>query len=227
MTEDITISFPANRHDIAKAIGEALMAIGSAPGASGGLKTYTEEEEAEMFGGGQAQTTEEDGTAPAEEDGASLAADANSHVDLNDVPFNAEFCGKAKEPFYASGKNKGQWKKRKGVSDEAYENWYASAQPATNTAAPAAEAEVNTAAAFAGSQPQTQEVDESVPTDCGSFMGWVSAQQAAGLLTQDHVTQAYQQLGLQVTSLFPPNDPATIAQHVAALHAALAPMVQA
>ena len=54
------------------------------------------------------------------------AADSSPDgVDHNGVEKNAEFCGNAASPFYGSGKRKGQWKKRQGVADEAYDEWYA------------------------------------------------------------------------------------------------------
>ena len=47
-------------------------------------------------------------------------------VDLKGVEFNADYCGASKDaPFMASGKTKGQWKRKRHVSQEAYDEWYA------------------------------------------------------------------------------------------------------
>lgn len=140
-------------------------------------------------------------------------------VDCNGVTFNNEYCGKAAQPFYGSGKRKGQWKKRKGVDDAAYDAWYAEVlgdELPSATATPPAE--INTAAAF-GSAPAVQTAATSdVPLNCGTFMGWVSAKQAGGLITQAEVTQAYTALGLSVTSLFPPTPPEQVSAHIAELY---------
>lgn len=144
----------------------------------------------------------------------------STEVDPHGVVFNAEFCGKAKQPFYASGARKGQWKKRQGVAEEAYDAWYAS-QPKADAGqgATTSEEHVNTAGAFGGNANSAPDVQ--TPTDCGAFMGWVSGKQAAGLLTQEDIGNAYTTAGVQVTDLFPPNDPATVEGHVRALHALL------
>jgi hypothetical protein len=50
-------------------------------------------------------------------------------------------------------------------------------------------------------------------------MGWVSAKQAAELLTQDDVNAAYATVGLQgVADLFPPNSAQVVADRVLQLH---------
>lgn len=150
--------------------------------------------------------------------------DPNARVDTNGVPFSDEFCGEAKVPFYASGPHKGQWKKRKGVSEEDYNSWYANALTAAgnNPAATKEDTPLDTAGAFGNNQnAATDQVKAAAPKDCGEFMGWVSGQQAAGLLNQIDITDAYATLNLQVTDLFPPNDAATISRNVANLYAVL------
>lgn len=180
---------------------------------------------------GNDQDTTQCATHEQKDEDAPAAGGDTSQVDTKGVPFNGDFCGKAKEPFYASGPRKGQWKKRKGVDDADYDAWYASAIPAPG-ATTQQEAPLDTSGAFGGTdtagafQQQTPQVQggtpsEAIPTDCGTFMGWVSAQQAAGRLTQQQVTDAYSQLGIEVTSLFPPNDANTIAGHVSQLHGLL------
>lgn len=148
-----------------------------------------------------------------------LATDTRQ--DPNGVPFNPEYCGSAAIPFYASGPREGQWKKRKGVADEAYDAWYASARPIDE--APANE-QLDTSDAF-GTGDQTS-LAEPIPTDCGTFMGWVSAQQAAGRLTQTQVNDGYTQCGVKITDLFPPNPADQIAQNIAKLHALLSQLAE-
>ena len=138
--------------------------------------------------------------------------------DTKGVIFDPEFCGEATEPFYGSGKRGGQWKKKRGaVTEEAYDEWYA-AQVARIAAGNDAgdDKPIDTSGAFGGGDDQL--AGDPAPEDCGAFMGWVSAKQAAGLLTQDDIGAAYSQAGVQVTDLFPPNDEATVKQNVAELY---------
>ena len=160
--------------------------------------------------------------APHTTGGGSTGAPADTtsnEVDEKGVVFDAKFCGKAAIPFYGTGKRKGQWKKLRGVTDEAYDAWYTSQPKAEVTNTAEDDEPVNTAGAF--SADTTAAPDSNAPTDCGSFMGWVSAKQAAELLTQDDIGQAYLKVGVAVTDLFPPNDPATIEKHVTALYVML------
>lgn len=162
-------------------------------------------------GGGTSTTPFADAAADGPDD-----TGAGHEVDALGVAFNTEFCGKAKDPFYGSGKRKGQWKKLRGVTDEQYDAWYI-VQLEPGAAQETAD-QVDTSTAF-GAAPAAEVTP--APTDCGSFMGWVSAKQAAGLLTQDDIGNAYTLAGVQVTDLFPPNDPATVEKHVTALYMAL------
>lgn len=261
----IKIEFPADRPDIALAMAKALHRIGKEGGATSQADDLAEETtpvkstvaestespqaetEAENTGTAQAAKTDSKdhstSDAPASLFDRAPAVEIPDDVDTNGVAFNAELCGKAKEPFYGSGKRKGQWKKRKGVDDAAYDAWYAGelgngstgttaslsagAQPAigaATTLTTSESASVNTGAAFGTAETQATPTTEGVPTDCGTFMGWVSAKQAAGLLTQEEIGAAYSQAGVQVTSLFPPNDAQTVAGHIAAVHGILAPI---
>lgn len=145
--------------------------------------------------------------------------------DQHGVGFNNQYCSQAREPFYATGKRSGQWKKKKGVSDEEYDAWYAGELKAQD--GPAATDEdshqpepVNTGAAFGNGQAAQQA--PAAPQDTGEFMGWVSEKQAGGLITQDDIQQAYNAAGVQVTDLFPPNDPQTIAGRIRQLYDHLA-----
>ena len=161
-------------------------------------------------------------------DSPAAASTRQAPTDTKGVPFNAEYCGQAKEPFYGSGKRSGQWKKRKGVEDAAYDEWYAGelaklqASPASQTQAEVGEDDhqpepVNSAAAFGSAQ----QAPANAPQNTGEFMGWVSEKQAAGLLTQDQIQAAYTQAGVQVTDLFPPTDAATVAQRIGQLYGIL------
>lgn len=134
-------------------------------------------------------------------------------VDSKGVPFDPITCGKAKEPFYASGPRAGQWKKRKGVTDESYDAWYAKCLPvqtaaATQTAPPP----VNNIAAgqFGATDPSA----EQAPTTLGEFMAWIAVQQTAGKVTPELVNQAYVETGISFAQV---NDPKTAASAIATL----------
>lgn len=162
---------------------------------------------------------------PGESDRPAATADETTHAasdaprDQNGVAFDANYCGQAKEPFYASGKRSGQWKKKKGVSDDDYDAWYAS-QVAAGGSSEQDHQPVNTAGAFGGQSQQQTAPD--APTDAGAFMGWVAEKQAAGLLNQTDINEAYQHAQVQVQDLFPPNDANSVAQRIAALYNVLA-----
>lgn len=158
-------------------------------------------------------------------------------VDQNGVPFNEDLCGKSAEPFYATGKTKGQWKKRRGVEQEEYDAWYARELEAVKNAAPSSSGSifeddnttppVNTAGAFSapGDEPAPPPpATAPIPTECGPFMGLVSEKIAAGLITQEQVTAAYATCGLAVTDLFPPKTPEEVAANIQRLHATLFPV---
>jgi hypothetical protein len=141
------------------------------------------------------------------------ASDPAPRIDHNQVPFSAEFCANAKEPYYATGARAGQWKKRKGVDEAAYDAWYASARPAAEPkpegpAAPTAAAFTNDPVAEAA----------SMPTNCGEFVAWVAEMQAAERITQAMVNDAYTACGLAMTDLFPPTPAELVADHVEALY---------
>jgi hypothetical protein len=155
------------------------------------------------------------GTATEDTDNGTLP-----QVDGKGVAFNAAFCGISAKPFYETGKTSGQWKKRRNVDQVAYDAWYAeqleqgAAQTTVDTAP------VDTAGTFGTTDTPPAEHTHA-PTTCGDFMGWASAKQAAELLTQADITEAYAVAGLVITDLFPPNDDAVIAERVAMLYNAL------
>lgn len=153
---------------------------------------------------------------------AALAASDGAQVDEKGVPFNPELCGKAAIPFYGSGKKKGQWKKRQGVDEDAYDEWYAEAllgarieeepeEQATETTS-----DSNVAANAFGGQQQQAAADENVPQDAGQLMKWVSEQQAAGNITQQQVTDAYTALQLPFDAVMNPAYP--VADNCAAIY---------
>jgi hypothetical protein len=150
------------------------------------------------------------------------AADKLPQIDGKGVAFHAAFCGISAKPFYETGKTSGQWKRRRGVDPAAYDAWYAEqlANDSCESDTPVDTAPVDTAGAFPTTDTQPTEHTHA-PTTCGDFMGWASKKQAAELLTQADITEAYAAAGLVITDLFPPNDDAVIAERVAVLYNAL------
>lgn len=238
----IKIEFPADRADIAREIGAALVAIGGGTPVS--VRRGVEAEEVPYPGG---VTIHADGAVPPV---ATVVQTAAGHVnvqtgevvelelpatpgdaarlDLKGVPFDARYCANAQDPFYASGKEAGQWKAKRGLAAGVYENWYAT-QLATTTQAPADEdtdptPTVATGAAF-GAAPQ-QPAGPILRT-AGEFMAWVSEKQTAGKLTQEAINAAYAQLGIRVQDLFPPTPDNVIANNIAALYGHLSPFAGA
>lgn len=149
------------------------------------------------------------GTAPTAETNSLDLSTSDARADEHGVPFNAAFCGAAKEPYYSTGKMKGQWKKRKGVGQVDYDVWYADelgklstpSHPETGVSEPAT---VNVGAAF-GAAPSTPP-----PSDAPSLMVWVSERQAAGELSQDDVNGAYQATGVTMADLFGDNPESSV-----------------
>ncbi len=123
-------------------------------------------------------------------------ADAGN-VDEKGVTKDDDYCATAKVPFYGTGKRKGQWKKRQGVDEDEYDEWYES-QLAKVAPTTAEETKVDTAAAFGAK-------DTNAPADGGQFMAWLSEQQNAGTVTQADVDAAYYSTGVQVPDLFDPS----------------------
>lgn len=165
-----------------------------------------------------ATVTTGSGEGAANAGGASQTAPSGGgKVDEKGVPFNPELCSKAAIPFYGSGKKKGQWKKRQGVDEDAYDEWYAEALLGAgtveeDTAAPSSDS--NVAANAFGNQPVT--TNENVPQDAGQLMKWVSEQQAAGNINQQQVTDAYTALQLPFDAVMNPAYP--VAQNCAAIY---------
>lgn len=239
----IKIEFPADRKDIALAIGQALVAIGqgkavvnspapttAAEVPAGAVEQHVATPASEDVARETSPTVDEQAAADmgnanradqyvthAQKEGLAHAA---SETDEKGVPFNGEFCGKAAIPFYGSGKKKGQWKKRQGVDEDAYDEWYADAllgariEEEPEEQATEATSDSNVAANVFGSQMATP--DENVPQDAGQLMKWVSEQQAAGNITQQQVTGAYTALQLPFDAVMNPAYP--VADNCAAIY---------
>jgi hypothetical protein len=122
-------------------------------------------------------------------------------VDEHGTPHNEKFCvsTKSQKPFYASGANKGQWKKKPGVDENAYNEWYAATMPLDGDE-PKESAPVDTAQAFGGQTAPAASGD--APKDAGELMEYISERQTAGTLDQKLVTDAYNAVGVQVNDLF-------------------------
>jgi hypothetical protein len=225
----IKIEFPADRKDIAIAIGRALSTIGQNRDRAPDNRTeeakteeraklyqHNPEPEAgvtEMRGDshglyehvGEVQVSK--GRAVGQSDG--LMTDAMSYstsgeplgktedrVDPNGVLFDEKYCGEAAIPFYASGKQKGQWKKRKGVEESVYDEWYA--EQLGQTIAPKDQPEPNsttTANAFK----KEPVVKAEAPKNFGELMAWFASQQTAGNYDAHHLEKAF--IALKLTTL--------------------------
>lgn len=229
----IEIKFPDDRNDIALAIGRALVEV------AGGDTTVTIETKTV----GDVSHTVETRTAGAadyvqhfDNDEAAAVEEAEQHeatadveLDEKGVPFNAEFCGKAAKPFYGSGKKKGQWKKRQGVDEDAYDEWYAGELLGAGITEgtddePADDTPIETASAFGGQATGGNEQPAGdTPKDAGELMAWVAEMQAGGHLEATSVQTAYANAGVSPADLF---NPATSTKAVADVYTILSNMVQ-
>lgn len=202
----IKIEFPADRPDIAEAMSKALAAIAKGdtasaleepleapkqPASTAGASTQSLPEETETEHTGTALTAEPDSGAPSETD-APAGEWAETRFDLKNVSFNPAFCGQAAEPFYATGKMRGQWKKKKGVDQSEYDNWYDGQLASRGLDVP--ERPVDASSAFATRPPEHESPD--APSDPGALMVWVSEKQSEHLLTQEDVNQAWSSAGV-------------------------------
>lgn len=251
----IKFEFPADRKDIALAIGQALTQIGqgavTAAAAADSFSKVAEDLDAGAVEQHVADPAPEDiaaATFANKDDSADLEAQeapndstaaqcatqeqkaAGAHaasdggkVDEKGVAFNGEFCSKAAIPFYGSGKKKGQWKKRQGVDEGAYDDWYAdelfsgkiedSSQEQANETTSDSNVAANT---FGNNTAANTQADEATPQDAGQLMKWVSEQQAAGNITQQQVTDAYTALQLPFDAVMNPAYP--VADNCAAIY---------
>lgn len=218
----IKIEFPAHEKEIALAIGKALIEIGQC---GTGPDSYISGDEASAYA---TERLAELSRADKETDEPCFSSNAPDASDIRTdekaVPFDAEFCGNAAKPFYETGPREGQWKKRKGVGDSYYDEWYAEewvkvAPPASTVGTTDTEVEkakIDVGAAL-GNQQATTQPQAEVPANGGELMQWVSEKQTAGLLTPADVQAAYTALGIDVPALFG----AEGGTHAPAIHAIL------
>lgn len=154
-------------------------------------------------------------------------APSSARVDNNGVEFDANFCGEAAVPFYATGKTAGQWKRKRNLSETDYDTWYAgrvAALPVVETA----EQPVTTANAFTPAPPPPAEpAQPGALSTAGELMAWVAEMQVAKHLDQGAVDNAYATTGLALPDMFPPNSPELIASNVGQVFAILSAQVPA
>lgn len=197
----IKLEFPANDKRAAKAFGRALLELCGASYELPGELAETVSNE------------QEPGPLP-----PPATNEQPDGVDHNGVPFNGEYCGKSKDPFYSNGPQAGQWKKRRGLEQSAYDAWYVDelAKLQGDTPAETEKEDVNTASAFGGPpQPPADNVNQSSgPDSFPPFIQWHSEQVNAGRVTNDTLNEAYEAVGIVMTDLFPPTPPEQIAVHI-------------
>jgi hypothetical protein len=208
----IKIEFPSDNTRLAGLIGRALVDYAGGQMQQIELPLIPVAEPVQV----NAETVQE--VAPSEQAIAETESEEAiaSALDRHGVAFNEQFCGKAAEPFYTTGPREGQWKKRKGADDAAYDAWYAS-QRAPAAAAPVAEFDAS--AAFGGASAEAP--PQNAPADGAGFMVWTSEMLAAGRLKQADINQAWQDLHLTPQLVFPPTAPEDVARNVGNLYAAL------
>lgn len=156
-------------------------------------------------------------------------ASSDTRVDEYGVPFDKDYCSKAAEPFYKSGPNKGQWKKKKGVDDSAYNEWHAANMPdtpapASNTPEPQTDgtasaatfgAQTDGTASAAAFGAQTAPVGNA-PADVPGLMKWIAEQKQAGNLEDARVQAAWGEAGTNIGAVFQmsPEDQAAVVRTV-------------
>lgn len=142
-------------------------------------------------------------------------------VDQHGVPFDDRYCGEAEEPFYTSGKMRGQWKKRRGVEEPEYLSWYEAQRPVPAPAEPAPLPFQGVAAAFGA--PIEPAAAKPLPANAGELMAWAAELQAAGRLIQADITAAYAEQGLSLLDIFESAavPPALAQERIGKLHALL------
>jgi hypothetical protein len=214
----IKIEFPANRSDIALAIGRALIGIGQGDNDSAERKIGKPPELGASYAGWdtrteEAKTEERDNLyqhTPDPKPGETETR-GDSHgtyeqtgkteerVDPNGVLFDEKYCGEAAIPFYASGKQKGQWKKRKGVEESVYDEWYAGELPSICDEPQERDEPEPNATATANAFKKEPVVKAEAPKNFGELMAWFASQQAAGNYDAHHLEKAF--IALKLTTL--------------------------
>lgn len=199
----LKIEFDAANKELATCLGNALLTYAGETGAHPQRELELPEQ-------------------PAEPEPEPAELPSGAAVDEHGVLFDPEFCGEATEPFYGSGKKKGQWKKRRGVDEGDYVSWYNAQlleQPLAREEDEPEVARADTAAAFgSGAAESAREAD--APDDLGTFMLWVSERQAAGRIGQDDINAAYAQAGIEPSAIFQ-GEPDVVAGYIRDLVAIL------
>lgn len=192
-------------------IGDALVETADAVAALANEAVEKTAQELKLSESAGIATQQSTSTEDPDAAGTSATAETNADVkrDLKGVAFNADYCGNAAKPFYGSGKKKDQWKKKQGVDEDAYDEWYATELLGANIQTTEEDSQpIDTAAAFSNNTGQETVSDPSqgeAPTDAGELMAWVSEQQTAGHLTPQDVQNAYTAASVAVQDLFDPS----------------------
>jgi len=134
-----------------------------------------------------------DTTAPNVNTSQSTPTDSAPSVDTDNkgVKFDPAYCGRAKVAFYTTGPRTGQWKRRQGVDDAAYNSWYA--RQLTGDPVDTADEE---AVASLFKRPY------DTPNDC---LLWVTEQVKSGRVAEHAHFEALTAEGLAMADLFNPD----------------------
>lgn len=174
----IKIEIPSDNKPLAAAIGRALVnyALGDeiTPTGSGEyIKAVPREEEGVVVDLNPQELNKEidligegnqEGQSPGADNGE-CSAGTSGGVDMKGVVFIPAVCGEAEKPFYASGPRQGQWKKKRGITDENYDVVYnnALAQVSTQTS----QSEQSAEEVFGGQQQQQQQNLQQAASNVG------------------------------------------------------------
>ena len=242
----INITIPADNKPLAAAIGRALAQYGGDSAAAVGTAVHGAVESELMTGVEQltpvvTATAEEIAGLISDNPGgghvepladplanhtagvttANTGAADDTPIDHKGVAKNPDYCSNAAKPFYASGPRSGQWKKRQGVEDAAYDAWHAgevAKLPATTTTT---DTPVDTAGAFSAGATTTAASTETVPHDSGTLMAWCSERQTAGLSSQTDINTAWANCGLTINDICAPTPPALVAENCSRIYYAI------
>lgn len=201
----LKIEFDPDNYALAAALGAALTQYaGGTPAAA--PPTVDEAAAAET------QAAETQAAETEDEDNAPIT---DTRVDEHGVPFHKDYCSTAAEPFYKSGPNKGQWKKKKGVDESAYNEWHAANMP-DPAPEPQPEPTGETAAAAFGQQQPQHAPAGNAPADVPQLMKWIAEQKQAGNLEDARVQAAWGEAGTNIGAVFQmsPDDQAAVVQTV-------------
>lgn len=235
------IKMNADNKPLAAAIGRALLEYGDGAAALSSTTTITETSVGDVKHAVTVTKTGDDSTSALDHvDETHTADDGTGHAattateataaDNNGVLKNDAFCSTAAKPFYASGPRSGQWKKRQGVDDAAYDAWYAGELAKVQSAAAGSGGTggeprsgggsggtIDTSSAFGGDAAPAGNT-ETVPHDSGTLMAWVAERQTAGLTSQTDVNTAWENCDLSMGDIFAPNTPEVIAENCSRIY---------